>query len=142
LVLAWADLPPERGIAELQNESLGQIAMPDPKKAIYGRATEQFLINSGLYKQLAPRLLVLSTVPQVSSHLVARSIDVGFINLTDAMSLNDHIGGYTELPTDQYEPIQIVAAVAKGQSMRSDVRQFVNFLASANSRKIFREAGL
>ncbi len=142
LVLAWAGPPPERGIDALLDESLGPIALPDPNKAIYGRAAEQFLINAGLHEGLASRLLVLATVPQVSSHLVARSVEAGFINLTDALALHGRIGGYTELPTDQYEPIQIVAAVVKGQSTRDEVRQFIDFLASPESRDILREAGL
>jgi molybdate transport system substrate-binding protein len=142
LVLAWAGKPPEQGIDALLEESLGPIAMPDPKKAIYGRAAEQFLINSGLRERLASRLLVLATVPQVSSHLVAGSVEVGFINLTNALALHGRIGGVTELPADRYEPIQIVAAVVKGHSARDEVRQFIDFLASPESRDILREAGL
>jgi molybdate transport system substrate-binding protein len=142
LVLAWAGPPPDRGTDALLDESLGRIAMPDPNKAIYGHAAEQFLINSGLHERLAPRLLVLATVPQVSSHLVARSVEAGFINLTDALALRERIGGYTEVPEDQYEPIRIVAAVVKGESTRQEVRQFVDFLASPDSRDLLREAGL
>ncbi len=142
LVLAWAGTPPSQGIEALLDETLGPIALPDPNKAIYGRAAEQFLSNSGLRDRLAARLLVLSTVPQVSSHLVAGSVQVGFINLTDARALHGRIGGYTELPVDRYEPIRIVAAVVKGQSLREDVRQFVEFLATPESREILHEAGL
>jgi molybdate transport system substrate-binding protein len=142
LVLAWAGPAPDRGIDALLDESLGRIAMPDPNKAIYGRAAEQFLINSGLYERLTPRLLVLTTVPQVSSYLVARNIEAGFINLTDALALSERIGGYTEVSMDWYEPIRIVAAVVKGQSTRHGVRQFINFLTSPGSRDILRGAGL
>jgi molybdate transport system substrate-binding protein len=142
LVLAWAGAPPDQGVDALLDESLGPIAMPDPSKAIYGRAAEQFLGNTGLRDRLASRLLVLSTVPQVSSHLVAGSVQAGFINLTDALALRGRIGGYTELPVDRYEPIRIVAAVVKGQSMRDEVRQFVEFLAAPESREILHEAGL
>ncbi|MEJ2467239.1 MAG: molybdate ABC transporter substrate-binding protein [Candidatus Thiodiazotropha sp.] len=131
-----------QAFSELLDESLGRIAMPDPNKAIYGRAAEQFLINSGLHERLAPRLLVLATVPQVSSHLVARSVEAGFINLTDALALRERIGGYSEVSMDQYEPIRIVAAVVKGESARQEVRQFIDFLASPDSRDLLREAGL
>jgi molybdate transport system substrate-binding protein len=142
LVLAWADTPPDNGFENLLDTSLRGIAIPDPKKTIYGRAAGQFLRNSGLRNRLDSRLLVLATVPQVSSHLLARSVSAGFINLTDAMALSEHIGGYTEIPSELYEPIQIVAAVVKGQKSRDDVLRFIVFLDSPVSRKILREAGL
>jgi molybdate transport system substrate-binding protein len=142
LVLAWAEAQPDSGYMALAHDSLKRIAMPDPKKAIYGLAAEQFLRNSGLKIRLEPRLLVFGTVPQVSSHLQARSVDAGFINLTNALMLSDRIGGYTELPIDSYEPIRIVVAVVKEQVSKPSVARFLEFLKSTTSRGMLKEAGL
>lgn len=142
LVLAWAEAPPAEGYQALGSVAVKRVAQPDPKKAIYGRAASQFLERSGLGEKLGDRLVTTATVPQVSSYLVARSVDAGFINLTDALSLSGKIGGYTELPLELYEPIHIVAGVAKEQGDTPAVKSFFDFLETSQARQILKEAGL
>jgi molybdate transport system substrate-binding protein len=141
-VLAWAKEMPADPWAALLDDSTERIAMPDPKKAIYGRAADTFLQKSGLKERLQDRLLVTGTVPQVSSYLVARSVDAGFINLTDAMALGESIGGYTELPESSYEPIEISAAVVDGHNSDPAVMNLLDFLRTPVARQILRDAGL
>lgn len=142
LVLAWAGTPPAEGYQALAGDSIQRVAQPDPKKAIYGRAASQFLEHSGQGGKLGDRLVVTATVPQVSSYLVAKSVDAGFINLTDALTLTDKIGGYTELPSDSYEPIHIVAGLVKGQGETPAVKTFLAFLDTPAAKRILEEAGL
>ncbi len=142
LVLAWADKMPADPRAALLAPGVERVAMPDPNKTIYGRAAEAFLRKYGLKEKLGERLLVTGTVPQVSSYLVARSVDAGFINLTDALALGERIGGYSELPEVSYEPIEIVAAVVEGHGEDTDVTRWLDFLNTLEAQRILTEAGL
>ncbi len=141
-VLAWADKVPAAPWIALADGLVERVAMPDPKKAIYGRAAEAFLMQNGLKEKLKDRLLVTGTVPQVSSYLVAHSVDAGFINLTDALALGERIGGYIELPEGSYEPIEIVAAVVAGYGEDALVLSLLDFLQAPTAQQILKDAGL
>jgi molybdate transport system substrate-binding protein len=142
LVLAWAGTPPAEGYHALSGGKVQRVAQPHPQKAIYGRAATQFLERSGFSAQLGKRLLVTATVPQVSSYLVAKSVDAGFINLTDALTLTSEIGGYTELPAELYDPIEIVIGVVKGVDTDTSAQAFLEYLEGPQPLKILTEAGL
>ena len=47
----------------------------------------KYLHNTGLWTPLQKKLLIVGTVPQVSTYLLSGEVDVGFINLTEAMAL-------------------------------------------------------
>lgn len=142
LVLVWTGAPPDEGYEALLDTRFSRIAQPDPMKAIYGRAASQFLERSGIGPQLGGRLLVTATVPQVSSYLVAKSVDAGFVNLTEALALSDRIGGYTPLPQEFYDPITIAAGVVKGHANDAGLREFIEFLGTPPAREILSAAGL
>lgn len=127
---------------DIVRQDITRVAHPDPKKAIYGRAADEFLRNSGLYDQVAEKLLVVATVPQVSSYVLSKEIDVGFINLTDALGIEDKVGAI--LPVDQqyYSPIIIVAGLLTTAPNRTPLEEFVRFLATDHAREIVAKHGL
>lgn len=142
LVIAWAQNRPQiTTAADLKNSDISRIAMPHPKKAIYGLAATEWLKTEKLETALEEVLLQASTIPQVSSYLVAREVDAGFINLTDAIGLKNRIGGYTVLESG-YTPIKIVAATIKGHEDNDELKAFTDFLASPKAREIFTKFGL
>lgn len=142
LVIAWAQNSPQiKTPADLKNPQISRIALPHPKKAIYGRAATEWLKAEKLETELQDVLLQASTIPQVSSYLVAREVDAGFINLTDAIGLGQRIGGYTILENG-YSPIKIVAATVKGHENNPELKAFNNFLASDKAKQIFNQFGL
>ena len=142
LVIAWAKGSPAIGNAQdLTQSAISRIAYPHAKKAIYGRAATEWLKTQQLTNPLQEKLMQVATVPQVSSYLVAREIDAGFINLTDAIGLGDKIGGYLAL-TEGYEPIEIVAAQVTGRELKKSTQDFLTFLASDEARKIFKQYGM
>lgn len=142
LVIAWANgSPPIKKASDLNNSLISRVAMPHAKKAIYGRAASEWLKSKKLNARLQDVLMQASTIPQVSSYLVAREIDVGFINLTDAIGLGDRIGGYTSL-NDGYSKIEIVAGMVKGYENNTELKAFQTFLASKQAKEIFEMYGL
>ena len=58
--------------------------------------------------------MILATVPQVSAYLIAGTVDAGFINITDALGIQDKIvAGFDEIPPALYDPPLIVLAVPR-----------------------------
>jgi len=141
LVLAYG---PKRlsGYPALTAPEVERIALPDPNKAIYGRAATQFLERSGLLPQVQDKLMILATVPQVSAYLVAGTVDAGFINITDALGLQDRIAGFDEIPADLYDPPLIVLAFPKEQPVSAAANAFADFLGSDAAKAILRQYGL
>lgn len=141
LVLAYG---PKRlsGYPALTAPEVERIALPDPNKAIYGRAATQFLERSELLPQVQPKLMTLATVPQVSAYLVAGTVDAGFINITDALGLEGKIAGFDEIPADLYDPPLIVLAFPKERPASVAAKAFADFLGSDAAKTILRQYGL
>ncbi|MDD3344318.1 MAG: molybdate ABC transporter substrate-binding protein [Sulfurospirillaceae bacterium] len=132
-------------LSKIEDLSLGNItkmAMPDAKKAIYGIAGMEFLNNSKLYDAIKDKLMVVSTVPQVTTYVITHEVDVGIINLTAALDAKDQIGGYMEIPVSLYTPIEIVAGSLESCSKQQECQDFVTFLSSESAKEIFHRYGL
>ncbi len=139
LVLAYSKNTKISSIEDLTKDSIKKIIYPDPKKAIYGKATMEFLKNTKLEQNISTKLLSVATVPQISSYLISNEVDVGFINLTNALSIKDSIGGFLEIDEKLYNKIEIVISKLKGDK---EVDKFFDFLNSAEVKTILKENGL
>jgi len=128
---------------DLLKPEVAKVAMPDEKHAIYGKAAKEFLQETGLMDKIEKKLLVVSTVPQVSAYLISGDVEAGFINLTDALYIKDKIGGYLTPVRTSYTPIKLVLGVIKGYEERAEVKKFLNFLESdPRVKEIVKKAGL
>jgi molybdate transport system substrate-binding protein len=128
---------------DLLKPDVAKIAMPDEKHAIYGKAAREFLQKTGLKQRLENKLLVVSTVPQVSAYLISGDVEAGFINLTDALYIKDKIGGYLTPDRSTYNPIKLVVGVTKGYEEQPQVKKFLDFLTGdSRVKEILRKAGL
>jgi len=141
LVLAW---PKGRSLASLEDlakPEVKRVAMPDPARAIYGAAGKEALTHAGLAEKLAAKLLVVATVPQVTTYVVTGEVDAGLTNLTDVMGLGDKIGGYLKVDQGLYAPISIGAGLLEGVK-KPEAAAFVAFVASPQGRELARKHGL
>jgi molybdate transport system substrate-binding protein len=128
---------------DLLNPEVTRVALPDEKRAIYGKAAKEFLRQAGLMDRLEKKLLVVSTVPQVSSYLISGEVEAGFINLTDALYIKDRIGGYLTPDEKMYSPITLVLGVMKGYEDKADTKRFVDFVkTNAKVKEISDKAGM
>jgi molybdate transport system substrate-binding protein len=142
LVLAF---PKGLKLSSPQDLTLPQVkrlAMPDRKKAVYGKAGQEFLIRSGLAKAVRDKLLIVGTVPQVSTYLLSGEVDAGLLNLTDTLAIKGHIGGYLEIDPKLYDPIRIVVGLLDTAPQPAQARRFLKFLASPAARRIVAAHGL
>lgn len=140
LVLAFAKGSAYSSVNGL--DKAGRIALPDTTKAIYGRAAREFLLSSGRLPAIRPRLVEVSTVPQVFSYLATSEVDMGFMNLTHTLNVADKIGGYVPIDQGGYSPIIIQAALLKGGPAMEAAREFLRFLETPGARAIIENNGL
>lgn len=128
-------------IEDLMQPAFQKIAMPEPQKAIYGIAGEEFLKNSKQYDAVQNKLLLVTTVPQALTYVIANEVDVAIVNLTAALGSKDELGGYIEVPKNYYTPIEIVAGKLEACNT-NECNDFLNFLSTQKAKDIFKHYGM
>ncbi|UIJ38205.1 molybdate ABC transporter substrate-binding protein [Desulfobaculum bizertense] len=119
-----------------------KLAIPDPSRAIYGKAAKEYLENTGLLHKLGDRLIPVSTVPQAAAYLLSGEVDVAFINLTHALKLAPKIGGYAELNEKAYSPISIVLYEMADAPHKDEATAFLAFVQTSEAQTIIHRFGL
>ena len=142
LVLAWPKGKPLAAPADITKPEVTRLAMPDPAKAIYGKAAAQYLERAGLAQAVAAKLLAVATVPQVTTYLQSGEVDAGFVHRTDALGAGDLIGGFLEIDPSLYSPIEIVAAPIGGAKNPEAAKAFLAFLGTPEAQAITLRHGL
>lgn len=142
LVLAFSKSAKASTVTGLDSPQVSRIALPDGKKAIYGKAAREFLQSSGRLPAIQPKLVEVSTVPQVFSYIATNEVDMGFLNLTHALNVADKLGGYVLVDESLYSPISIVVGVLANASQAKEQRDFLKFLNTPEAQAIVRKHGL
>ncbi len=137
LLLVYQSSLDIKDVNELANPNIKRIGIPDPKKAIYGKAAVELLKSKGIYDKIKDKLIVLKTVPQVSSYLISADIDVGLINVTDYVKIKNRKLKSLNIDSSMYSKIIIQVGLIKDKAA-----DFLSFMKSKKSRKIFNEYGL
>ena len=125
---------------DMLNSDIERILVPDAKKAIYGVAAVEYLNNKNYYGSLEDRLMFVQTVPQVSSYLITGEADIGFINLTNALALEDKIGGYILIDDKEYSNITISLGLVKKDNIEAN--EFLEFLKNDKVNNILKKYGI
>jgi molybdate transport system substrate-binding protein len=142
LVVAWPKGKTLASPLDLGKPSVKRVAMPDPKKAIYGRAGSQFLESAGLNAAVKDKLFVVATVPQVTTYVLSGEVDAGLTNRTDVRNLGDKIGGFMEVDQKYYKPIVIGAGVLTGAKNAADAKAFATFLGTDAAKAVAKQHGM
>jgi len=126
----------------LTNASIKRIAIADSEKAIYGHAAKEFLSQKGIWQEIQPKLLMVGTVPQVTAYVLTGEIDVGFINLTEALAIKDKVALIIPIDEKLYSPILIVAKRLRESTNTKDAASLIAFLQSEEAQSMLRKQGL
>lgn len=127
---------------DIASASVQNVAIPEPKKAIYGDAAMEFLTNAKLYETIKERLVVVATVPQVATYVSTHEVDAGIVNLTEALSAGEKIGGFIEIPSTLYTPIEIVSGTLDACLENKACASLGAFFSSPEAKAIFAKYGL
>lgn len=137
LLLVYQAILDIKNVKDLANDSIKRIGIPDPKKAIYGKAAIELLKAAGIYNKVKAKLIVLKTVPQVSSYLKSSDIDVGLINITDYVKIENEKLKSLDIDSSMYNEIVIQAGLIQERAVG-----FFNFIKSEKAKVIFNKYGL
>ncbi len=142
LVIAFAKGIRMNNINDLKNSKIQKIVMPQPQKTGYGTAGMQFLHATKLYKNIKDKLYIVSAMPQAANYVASGNVDAGVLNLTSALIFKKELGGYIKINKSLYKPINIVAGELPNCKQNDICRNFVKFLMSKKSKKIFKQYGM
>jgi len=142
LVVAVAKGSKVTSLEQITDPAVTRVAMPDANKAIYGHAASEYLTNKGIWKTLQPKLLIVGTVPQVTAYVVSGEVDMGFINLTEAMAIESKVAKLIPVDEHLYSPIEIVAKRLAESPHNSASAAFIDFLQSDAAKTLAKKHGL
>jgi molybdate transport system substrate-binding protein len=142
LVVAWPRGKTLASPLDVAKPEVKRLAMPDPVKAIYGKAGTEFLDAAGLAAATKDKLLVVATVPQVTTYVISGEVDAGLTNRTDVMNLGDKIGGFVEVDQKYYTPIVIGAGVLDGAKNAVEAKAFATFLGTDAAKAVTKQHGM
>jgi molybdate transport system substrate-binding protein len=128
---------------DLLNPEVVNIAMPDERHTIYGKAAKEFLQNAGLTEKVRKKLRVVSSAPEICSYLACGRVEAGFLNLSDVRYIQSKIGGYLTPDASTYSPIKQLLGVVKGYEQNTEAKKFLSFLeADSKVKEILKNDGL
>ena len=118
-----------------------KIAMPDPKKAIYGIRANEFLQNAKM-DGVKDKILAVAGVPQVVAYVINGEVQAGFINSTEAVAKKDEFGSIIYIDESLYSPAYIGIARLSACSEQVLCEKVMKEFQSDRSKEIFSKFGL
>ena len=118
-----------------------KIAMPDPKKAIYGIRTNEFLQNAKM-DGVKDKILAVAGVPQVVAYVINGEVQAGFINSTEAVAKKDEFGSIIYIDESLYSPAFIGIARLSACGDKALCEKVMKEFQSDRSKEIFSKFGL
>lgn len=118
-----------------------KIAMPDPKKAIYGIRTNEFLQNAKM-EPVKDKILAVAGVPQVVAYVINGEVQAGFINSTEAVAKKDEFGSIIYIDESLYSPAFIGIAMLSACGEQAFCEKVMEEFQSDRSKEIFSKFGL
>ena len=134
---------PSPSLDLLRSPALNRLAIANPDRAPYGRATVAALRNLKLYEALKPRLVTAENIAQAAQFIDSANADAGLISLTSALTPRlSADGSYFVIPRDLYPPIEQGAVIVSNTKQRAAVHKLLDFLLSPAVQAQFAKSGL
>ena len=143
-LILWTQLPDlSLEPHSLLGNQITHVAMANPQTAPYGQATQEFLQNTDLWEQLAPKLVYGESIAQTNQFILSQAVEVGITSQSVIMAPDlQHKGHWEYLDTMYYQPIaQSLAILSTRTQLRTEARKFQEFLTSDTGREILKKYG-
>jgi molybdate transport system substrate-binding protein len=116
------------GMKVLLDPSIKKLAIANPQHAPYGQAAVAAMQNEKVYDKVKDKIVLGENISQTASFVVSGSADVGIVALSLALSSNmKDRGRYTEVPADEYPPIEQACVILGSSKNKDTARQFLSF---------------
>ena len=120
------------GLKALLDPSVKKIAIANPLHARYGQAAVSAMQKEGIYDKAKDKFVLGENISQAASFVVSGSADIGIVALSLALSPNmKDKGRYTEIPADEYPPIEQASMILSSSKNKEIAQQFLSYFKSA-----------
>ncbi len=138
------DFDLDKGLSVLSDSGVAKIALPDPKRAPYGREAAKAMKKSGLYDKIESKLVYGENISQVSQYILTGNVDIGFN--AKSIVLAGEVAGkgkWKEVDSTLYDKIAQGAVICKYglENNPSLSQRFYEFLFSDSAHAIFLRYG-
>lgn len=133
---------PSLGLKALLQSSVQKIAIANPQHAPYGQAAVSAMQKEGVYDKVKDKLVLGENISQTASFVASGSADIGVVALSLALSPNmKDKGRYSEIPADEYPPIDQACVILKSSKNKETAQQFLLYVKSAPVAEILAGYG-
>lgn len=136
-VAMWSKSGAFQSLEDFGKFATVRVAIANPSHAPYGAAARQALEKAGLWARLEPNVVLAENVRQALQFAESGNVD---LCLTAWSLVHDKNG--VLLPAELHSPIRQVGAEIRRSKQRKLARQFVEFLMSADGKRILAANGL
>jgi molybdate transport system substrate-binding protein len=132
-----------KGIELLKSDSIGRIAIANPKTAPYGRAAAEALKNAKVYDSIKKKFVYGESISQTVAYAVTAA-DIGIVAKSSLyspkMSRYRENVNWSSVDPALYMPIKQGVVLLKNGA-NDEYRAFYDFILSAEAKKIFKKYG-
>jgi molybdate transport system substrate-binding protein len=115
------------------------VALANPETAPYGAAARDVLTRLDLLEILAPRLVRGESVSQAEGFVRSGAAELGFVGLSQV--IREAATTYWLIPSALHRPILQDAVLLRAGEAHPAARAYLDFLRSADARRIIEDAG-
>jgi molybdate transport system substrate-binding protein len=135
-IALWSKDGRVKSFSDLKKPDVLHIAIANPEHAPYGVAAKKALETQGLWRDVQPKIVYGENVRQAMQFAESSNADAVITSWTLL------IGRGILLPAEWHDPIRQAGGVVKSSGQIAVARQFLEFLISAEGRKILEAGGL
>jgi molybdate transport system substrate-binding protein len=140
LVLYGPGLDSVRAVGvDLRDRREARVAIANPQTAPYGAAAMAVLERLGLTSTLAPRIVQGESIAQADQFVRSGSAELGFVALSQV--IGESANKYWLVPRELHAPILQDAVLLVAGRAHLDAQVYLDFLRSAEGRRIIEAAG-
>jgi molybdate transport system substrate-binding protein len=131
-----------QGLAAVRDPRVTRVAIANPGTAPYGRAAQAALERDGLWRVVAPKLVIGENVAQTAQFVQSGNAQLGIVSLSTLRAPKlAGVGRYVLIPDTGLAPIEQAAIVTMHGAANPLAQRFVRFLASPAAQAILQRHG-
>jgi len=117
-----------------------KIAIADPRAVPAGTYTKEYLTGLGLWEKLESKIVPTENVRAALAAVESGNVDAGFVYKTDA-DISKKVKIAFAVPVEKGPAIRYPIALLKGAKNKSAAENFLRYLQSDKTRKLFEQYG-
>ncbi len=127
-------------LEDLQNATVKQISIGEPKVVPAGQYAEQVLKNLGVWETVHSKIVFAKDVRTVLTYVDTGNVAAGLVYKTDAAA-SKKVKILATAPDGSHAPIVYPAAVLTGTKNQKAAEEFLAYLAGPEGKAVFEKHG-